>query len=59
MTSLTATRRQIKQAAALRGLEQRLEQSIAAADHYTASDRAIAENLEAADMLAAFLAEEV
>ena len=59
MTSRTTNRRQIKQAAAKRELEQRTEQSINAADHYTAADRAAAENFEASELFDAFVAEEL
>ncbi len=59
MTSLTTTRRHIKQAAAQREQEQRSQQSITAADHYTAADRATADNFAAAEMFAEFLAEEI
>jgi hypothetical protein len=59
MTSLTTTRRHIKQAAAQREQEQRSQQAITAADHYTAADRATADNFAAAEMFAEFLAEEI
>jgi hypothetical protein len=59
MTSLTTISRHIKQAAAVRELEQRATQAADAADHYTSADRATAEALEAADLLAEFTATEV
>lgn len=59
MTSRTTNRRQIKQAAAKRELDQRVEQAASAADHFTAADRAVAENLEARDLFRAFIAEEI
>jgi hypothetical protein len=59
MTSLTTNRRQIKQAQAKQDREQHINNSIAAADHYTTDDRAIAETWEAAELFAAFIAEEL
>lgn len=59
MTSLKTTRRYIKLAAAQREQEQRSQQAITAADHYTAADRATAETLEAAELFAAFAADEI
>lgn len=59
MTSTSNIRRQIKQAAAKRELNQRTEQTISAADHFTAADRAVAEALEASELFAEFAAEEL
>lgn len=38
---------------------QRINSDINAADHYTDADRVIAETLEAAELFAAFIAEEI
>lgn len=59
MTSRTTNRRQIKQVQAAQAREQQVNDSITAADHYTAADRATAENMEAAELFAAFIAEEI
>jgi hypothetical protein len=58
MTSRTTNRRQIKQVQAAQAREQRTNDAINAADHYTTADRATAEALEAAELFAAFAAEE-
>jgi hypothetical protein len=58
MPSLSTTRRQIKQAASNRELEDRSERLIKAADHFSDDDRAVAEALEARELFAAFVAEE-
>jgi hypothetical protein len=59
MTSRTTNRRQIKQVAATLEQAARIERLINAADHYTEADRVTAESLEAAELLSAFLAEEL
>jgi len=59
MTSRAANRRQIKQLHAAQDRERQVNDSIVAADHYTAADRAIAEAFEASELAAAFIAEEV
>jgi len=59
MTRRTTNRRQIEQVQTSLAREKQFNDRIAAADHYTAADRATAENLEATEMLAAFLAEEI
>ena len=58
MTSRTTNRRQIKQVQAAQVREQQANDSIKAADHYTAADRATSEALEATEMLAEFVARE-
>jgi hypothetical protein len=59
MTSLSTVRRQIKQVAARHKLERRTDEAILAAANYTDLDRAVAESLEAKELLDAFLAEEI
>ncbi len=59
MASRTTNRRQIKQAQAAQAREQRARDAVNAADHYTAADRAAAETLEANELFAAFIAEEL
>jgi hypothetical protein len=58
MTSRTTNRRHLNQLQAAQAREQQVNDCIIAADHYTTADRAAAENLEAAELLAAFIAEE-
>jgi hypothetical protein len=58
MTSRTTNRRHVAQLQAAQTREQQVNDSIAAADHYTAADRVTAETLEAAELFAAFIAEE-
>ena len=57
--SRTSIQRQIKQSLAAQAREQQAHDSISAADHYTVADRAAAETLEAAELFAAFIAEEI
>jgi len=59
MTSLTTNRRHLKQLQAAQALEQRVKKAVSDADHYTETDRAVAESLEAAELFRAFLAEEL
>jgi len=59
MTSLTTNRRHLKKLQAAQALDQRVKKSISDADHYTETDRAVSESLEAAEMFRAFLAEEI
>ncbi len=59
MTSRTTIRRELKKFAAKQAMEQNVAEMISAADHYTARDREIAEELECREMLAAFIAEEL
>ena len=59
MTSRTTNRRHLNQLQVAQAREQQVTDSITAADHYTSADRATAETLEAAELLASFIAEEL